>query len=353
MSINLDKLDRYSIYYRKNIKRENKDKYYQYYRHIGYSALELNNDKKRFDLYCQKCWDDFEVVHFNEKTFKPVQYDLLDKSKSIHDKLIERLDNADTTKKDTDDNILRIMYNDGTNNITNSSFKNSWTTLKSSRDITLKYGERADIPLGIAIKTPKKTEVWIVIADGMWDSYGIVQEHALILTHDTSKAEWKLPVLCVKHDLLKLKIEYGTCSHTYSSHEYVSSVKFDPQSILIPKGTTICKFRIIDAVFNNKLKDDEEIEVPVDNTKYDEDKGYPYTVGEGENGGKGKVDVSDYADYEEEQIITEEDEQKELDNMELADDLPTISNANYDDYDGEEEEEIQEELEPVEDVFAD
>ena len=312
--INLYKLTEDSVIFRNNVPRKNKDKLYQYYKFISF--YPLNKRATKFDLYLQKCWDDYATVHFSEDDFKNKQYDLV-KDEDEVDTILELLDNANVSKKDTDSNILRIVSNDGTNNIKGSSSKNAWIKLKTSEDIKVKHGERYDIPLGIAIKVPKKTEAIVLLLPGIYEEYGILQEYPLVLNNNTSKKEWKVPVVCISPDLLALDIGYDTCKQ---AGQVVTSVSFKHKTKKIPKGTEICRFRIIDAVNSNKFKDDPTMKV----TKYtgiDPD--------EVENKSLSLDDDTDRDNT----IVAMEDvdiyEQSTLENMEKADDLPTSDLTDY------------------------
>ena len=64
------------------------------------------------------------------------------------------------------DDIERLRYIDG---------KSDWIDLRSCEDVTLKAGEAAFIPFGIAMKLPEGYEAHIVPRSSTFKNFGIIQ----------------------------------------------------------------------------------------------------------------------------------------------------------------------------------
>lgn len=84
----------------------------------------------------------------------------------------------------------------------NFTEKGDWIDLRSSKDITLKAGEFALIPLGVGMKLPDGYEAHLVPRSSTFKNYGIIQtNHMGVIDNSYSgdNDEWKMPVYAI-HD---------------------------------------------------------------------------------------------------------------------------------------------------------
>ena len=76
-----------------------------------------------------------------------------------------------------------------------------WIDLRASQDVTLKKGEHAYIPLGVAMELPEGYEAWLVSRSSTAKKFGVfhcddvgVIDHSYCGDND----EWKLPVVALR-----------------------------------------------------------------------------------------------------------------------------------------------------------
>lgn len=92
-----------------------------------------------------------------------------------------------------------------------------WIDLRASKNISLRAGEWAYIPLGVAIELPKGYEAIVVPRSSTFKHYGVLQANSVGVIDEAycgDNDEWHFPV-------------------------------FATHSTLIEKNTRICQFRII------------------------------------------------------------------------------------------------------------
>lgn len=92
-----------------------------------------------------------------------------------------------------------------------------WIDLRIAEDVTLEVGEFKLIPLGVAMMLPKGYEALVIPRSSTFKKYGIIQANSVGLIDETycgNNDEWYFPA-------------YAT------------------RSVVIPKNTRICQFRII------------------------------------------------------------------------------------------------------------
>lgn len=92
-----------------------------------------------------------------------------------------------------------------------------WIDLRASINISLRAGEWAYIPLGVAIELPKGYEAIVVPRSSTFKNYGVLQANSIGVIDETycgDNDEWHFPV-------------------------------FATHNTLIEKNTRICQFRII------------------------------------------------------------------------------------------------------------
>ena len=95
------------------------------------------------------------------------------------------------------DKIEKLRYIDG---------KSDWIDLRAAEDVTLKAGESAFIPLGVAMALPKGYEAHIAPRSGTFRNYGILQTNSVGVV-DCSYCgdgdEWKMPVYATRDTVIR------------------------------------------------------------------------------------------------------------------------------------------------------
>lgn len=83
--------------------------------------------------------------------------------------------------------------------------KGDWIDLRCAQDMTLKKGEHAYVPLGIAMELPKGYEAWLVSRSSTAKKFGIVHCDDVGVIDNSycgDNDEWKLPVIAVRDTTL-------------------------------------------------------------------------------------------------------------------------------------------------------
>lgn len=95
-----------------------------------------------------------------------------------------------------DDTIERLRYIDG---------KSDWIDLRAAEDVTLKKGESAFIPLGVAMKLPEGYEAHIVPRSSAYKNYGIIMTNHMGVVDESYCGPndwWKMPVLAMRDTVI-------------------------------------------------------------------------------------------------------------------------------------------------------
>ncbi len=96
------------------------------------------------------------------------------------------------------DEITRLAYIDG---------KSDWIDLRAAEEVSLKKGEWALIPLGVAIKLPQGYEAHIVPRSSTYKNFGIIQtNHMGVIDHSYcgNNDQWYFPALAVRDTLIRV-----------------------------------------------------------------------------------------------------------------------------------------------------
>lgn len=113
--------------------------------------------------------------------------------------------------------IIKIKYvKDGMEKIVQID-RGDWIDLRTAEDIYLEPGEYKLIPLGVAMALPPNYEALLIPRSSTFKKYGVIQTNSIGLIDETycgDNDEWLFPV-------------YAT------------------RSVVIPKNTRICQFRIL------------------------------------------------------------------------------------------------------------
>ena len=90
------------------------------------------------------------------------------------------------------DKIEKLTYIDG---------KSDWIDLRAAEDISLKKGEFALIPLGIAMELPQGYEAHVVPRSSTFKNFGVIQTNHMGVIDGSYCGDndmWRMPVLAVR-----------------------------------------------------------------------------------------------------------------------------------------------------------
>lgn len=96
--------------------------------------------------------------------------------------------------------ILRIKYFEGATKLKKIT-KGNWIDVYSNKDIFVKCGERAMIPLGFALELPEGWEGHLAPRSSTFKSWGIIQTNSVGVVDDTyigDNDQWHMPVYCLE-----------------------------------------------------------------------------------------------------------------------------------------------------------
>ena len=90
------------------------------------------------------------------------------------------------------DKIEKLAYIDG---------KSDWLDLRASEEVTLKQGEFALVPLGVAMELPKGYEAHIVPRSSTYKNFGVIQaNHCGVVdgSYCGDNDMWRMPVIAMR-----------------------------------------------------------------------------------------------------------------------------------------------------------
>ena len=90
------------------------------------------------------------------------------------------------------DKIDKLAYIDG---------KSDWIDLRASEEVTLKQGEFALVPLGVAMELPKGYEAHIVPRSSTYKNFGVIQaNHSGVVdgSYCGDNDMWRMPVIAMR-----------------------------------------------------------------------------------------------------------------------------------------------------------
>ena len=90
------------------------------------------------------------------------------------------------------DKIDKLAYIDG---------KRDWIDLRASEEVTLKQGEFALVPLGVAMELPKGYEAHIVPRSSTYKNFGVIQaNHCGVVdgSYCGDNDMWRMPVIAMR-----------------------------------------------------------------------------------------------------------------------------------------------------------
>ena len=97
---------------------------------------------------------------------------------------------------------IKIKYfDDEIEKLCNIDGKSDWIDLRSAKDVDLKKGEFALIPLGIGMELPKGYEAHVVPRSSTFKNFGIIQTNhqgVIDCSYCGDNDQWFMPVLAVR-----------------------------------------------------------------------------------------------------------------------------------------------------------
>ena len=94
------------------------------------------------------------------------------------------------------DEIEELTYIDG---------KSDWIDLRAAREVSLKKGEFALIPLGVAMKLPRGYEAHIVPRSSTYNNFGIIQTNSQGVIDESycgDNDQWFMPALAMRDTVI-------------------------------------------------------------------------------------------------------------------------------------------------------
>ena len=97
---------------------------------------------------------------------------------------------------------IKIKYfTDKIDKLANIDGKSEWIDLRASEEVTLKQGEFALVPLGVAMELPKGYEAHIVPRSSTYKNFGVIQaNHCGVVdgSYCGDNDMWRMPVIAMR-----------------------------------------------------------------------------------------------------------------------------------------------------------
>lgn len=95
---------------------------------------------------------------------------------------------------------IRIKYFEGATKL-KKIVKGNWIDVYANKDIFVKEGDRAMVPLGFALELPSGWEGHLAPRSSTFKSWGIIQTNSVGVVDDTyigDNDQWHMPVFCLQ-----------------------------------------------------------------------------------------------------------------------------------------------------------
>ncbi|EHK2440793.1 deoxyuridine 5'-triphosphate nucleotidohydrolase [Clostridium perfringens] len=96
--------------------------------------------------------------------------------------------------------IIRIKYFDKATKLKKIT-KGNWIDVYANKDVFVKCGDRAMIPLGFALELPEGWEGHLAPRSSTFKTWGIIQTNSVGIVDDTyigDNDQWHMPVYCLQ-----------------------------------------------------------------------------------------------------------------------------------------------------------
>ena len=113
------------------------------------------------------------------------------------------------------DKIEKLTYIDG---------KSDWIDLRAAEDVSLKKGEFALIPLGIAMELPQGYEAHVVPRSSTFKNFGVIQTNSFAVIDNSycgDNDQWFMPVLAIRDT--EIHVNDRICQFRIMEHQPVIS----------------------------------------------------------------------------------------------------------------------------------
>ncbi len=101
---------------------------------------------------------------------------------------------------------IKIKYfSDEIRRLTYTAVKSDWIDLRAAKEIELKKGEYALIPLGVAMELPKGYEAHVIPRSSTYKNFGILQTNSCGLIDESycgDNDQWFFPALAVRDTVI-------------------------------------------------------------------------------------------------------------------------------------------------------
>ena len=98
------------------------------------------------------------------------------------------------------DEIEKLTYIDG---------KSDWIDLRAAKEMELKAGQYAMIPLGVAMKLPEGYEAHIVPRSSTYRNYGLIQTNHMGVVDESycgDNDQWHMPVYALRDTVIHVNV---------------------------------------------------------------------------------------------------------------------------------------------------
>lgn len=116
---------------------------------------------------------------------------------------------------------IRIKYfSEQIEKLTYIENKSDWIDLRAATDVSLKKGETALIPLGVAMELPSGYEAHVVPRSSTFKNFGIIQTNHMGVIDESycgNNDQWYMPVLAVRDT--KIHVNDRICQFRIMEHQ--------------------------------------------------------------------------------------------------------------------------------------
>lgn len=120
------------------------------------------------------------------------------------------------------DKIDKLTYVDG---------KSDWIDLRAAKEMEIKAGEYALIPLGVAMKLPEGYEAHIVPRSSTYKNYGLIQTNHMGVVDESYSGDndqWHMPVYALRDTVIH--VNDRVCQFRIMEHQ--PKIIFDEVEVL-------------------------------------------------------------------------------------------------------------------------
>ena len=113
--------------------------------------------------------------------------------------------------------------------------KSDWIDLRAAKDVELKAGEFALIPLGVAMQLPKGYEAHVLPRSSTFKNFGIIQTNSMGVIDESycgDEDQWYFPAYALRDT--KIKINERICQFRIMKHQ--ESIDFEEVEFLENKN---------------------------------------------------------------------------------------------------------------------